>query len=302
MKTFLLAALLCPLPHLPSARAADAAGTESTAEAAPLYATTSEERVKIDAVQKLRVKDDPANVEALASALAGEASVSVRLEIVRTLSSGRHVGARSLRAIAAAMSADLDHAVRREAALGSVRFPGGESLAADDRYLLEERNEESRADLCIALATAAAHAGDPEATRLLANTLLEDDSVLVRRAALKALSARKDRKASPAVNTAAIKDPDADIRRDAARLLREFAKIPRALPPKTKKAPAPAARPKAVKGKDDCPDPNGWCECSNGPILKVRAHCIAYEDCRFEYENAYSRYGYTCRWSSRILD
>ncbi|MFA6029057.1 MAG: HEAT repeat domain-containing protein [Elusimicrobiota bacterium] len=266
----------------------------------PVVPTSAEERVKIDAVRKLRAKDDPANVEQLAAALAGEPSAAVRRELLRTLASGRHVGTRALRAVASAMSGDLDHLARREAAVLSLAFPGGAPLEAGDLFLLEEANPESRAAYCLAAATASAHAADPELTRILARTLLEDAEPPARLAAARALARRGDRRALTAATTAAQKDADESVRREAAAAVRALAKVPRVAPKPVRKTEPP--RPRAVKGKDECPAPNGWCECSNGPILKAPARCMPLEDCEYAYENTYSRHGYQCRWNKRVLD
>jgi hypothetical protein len=261
---------------------------------------TSEDRVKIEALRKLKAKDSPKSVEYLATALAKEASAPVREEIVRTLASGRHAGPRAAQALGEAMSADPSPGVRAEAASAMASFTGGEGASRIDRYLQEERNEEARARVCLALATVPAHIGDPETTLLLSKVLLDDPSRLVRRAALTGLELRKDRGAFPALARAAKLDSDGDIRRDAARLLKG---LERAAKPKPQtKAPARASRPGAVKGVDDCPNPLGWCECTMESVSKIRPRCQSLEDCQSDYENSFRRNGYACTWNGRSLD
>lgn len=239
---------------------------------------------------------DPDAGEA-AARLREEPEPAVRVELAQRLGRPPLRGPRAYAALAEAMERDLSDAVRLAAAGQVATWPGGEPLERVERFLKSESSPASRRALALALSTEPAHAGNPDATRLLAALLLEDDSPAVRRAAAEGLALRGDITGVGAARKSAGADPDKEVRASAARAVAVMLK-PRK-PAAAKKEPE---RPKenAVKGKDPCRPPYGWCECGY-PILKSAPRCLTKPECARLYKDSYRRNDLSCDWDGQDL-
>jgi HEAT repeat protein len=207
------------------------------------------------------------------------------------LASATPRGARVYPALALAMDRDLSERVRLAAAKGVITFPGNEALKRAQGFLQAEPGPRNRAELTLALSTEPAHLEDSGATDLISSMLSEDPSPDVRRAAVLGLARRGDQRGLGALRRAAEKDPDKTVR-DAARQALAALSAPR--PPPSKPAPPKPPKPDAVKGRDACPAPWGWCEC-DGPI-KREPKCLTRGDCRIEVDTVI-QLGMPCMWN-----
>ncbi len=195
------------------------------------------------------------------------------------------------------MERDLSDVVRLAAAKAVATWPGGEPLERLDKFLKTEASASSRRDLVLALSTEPAHASNPDATRILAALLLDDPNPAVRRGAAVALALRRDLTAIGAARKAATADPDKDVRSVAAKAVAVLEKPPKA---KAKKKAPPPPKEDAVKGKDKCSPPYGWCECGY-PVIKTAPKCLTREDCRHLYVNSYRRNNLSCDWDGQDM-
>lgn len=237
------------------------------------------------------------DIESTLSKLRDEPEAAARVELVRALSAPPLRGPRAYQALAETMERDLSDAVRLAAAKAVATWPGGEPLERLDRFLKTENGPVTRRELVLALSTEPAHADNPDATRLLASLLLDDPVPAVRRGAAVALALRRDITAVGAARKAAASDPDKDVRAVAAKAVAVLEK-PRPAKPKPKAAPAP--KEDAVKGKDRCAPPYGWCECGY-PVIKTPPKCLTKEDCIHLYRNSYRRNNLSCDWDGQDL-
>ena len=203
-------------------------------------------------------------------------------------------GAATFDALVETAGRDLTPRARLDAAVAALAFAAGKTLEFADGFIKSEPGWEVRREFLLALATATAHADNPDATRLLASALAEDTSGAVRRAAADALAARGDRVAIGAVRRASVEDADKETRRAAARAV---AVLSAQLKPKPRKAAAPVKE-DAVKGRDACPHPGGWCECAGA--IRRPAKCLALADCR-ELQAQLRHHDLTCLWNGQNL-
>jgi HEAT repeat protein len=197
---------------------------------------------------------------------------------------------RGPRARAELLEALLDPSdrVRMAAAKALATFDERDVLGRIEQMIKTEPAAAFRRDLAVALSTEPARLHDPETTALLASLLTDDPSPEVRLALAKALAARDDRGALAAERRAA-SDPDKRVRAAADAGARQLDRpLPKARPwrPETPKADA-------VKGKDECPSPWGWCEC-DGPI-KRPPKCMQRKECRVEVDTVL-QLGMPCTW------
>jgi 3-methyladenine DNA glycosylase/8-oxoguanine DNA glycosylase len=193
---------------------------------------------------------------------------------------------------------DLAPRVRLDAAVAALAFPGGKTLEFADTFIKSEPGWEVRREFLLALATAPAHAHNPDATRLLASALDEDTSGKVRRAAADALAVRGDRIALSAARRAAAGDADKETRLAAARAVAVLTAVLKAVPKaKLRKAAAPLNE-DAVKGRDPCPAPGGWCECAGA--IRRPAKCLLFGDCR-KLQAQLRHHDLTCLWNALDL-
>ena len=268
--------------------------TETIVESPP-----TEPPPKID-IARLLESEETADIEALAAALSQDPSPALRLAIARRL--GALKAPASYPALSAAMFNDFDPKVRREAAVFVAGRPGGEALSRVEKYLFEEVWEAGRLAACAAFSTAAAHAGDPEAARMLARVLLEDPSLRMREQALRGLAFVKDRRVTPALAQAAAGEKDGGLRRDIESLLRELSKQtsrPAPSSPKPRKDQEAFPAPRSPV-KEDCGEGKGWCRCSTGQLEGAR-RCVSKDDCQGLYEDSYAELGGNCRFNGRRL-
>jgi hypothetical protein len=205
-------------------------------------------------------------------------------------------GPRAYQALAEAMERDLSDAVRLAAAKQVVTWPGGEPLERAERFLKSESGPDTRRQLLLALSTEPAHAGNPDATRLLADLLLNDPAPAVRRGAAVGLALRGDITGVGAAKKAAEADPDKDVRAAAAKAVLIMQKPKKAA---AKKAVEPPKE-NAVKGKDPCRPPYGWCECGF-PVIKTAPKCLTKDECKHLYINSYRRNNLSCDWDGQDL-
>jgi len=189
---------------------------------------------------------------------------------------------------------DLTPRARLDAAIAALAFPGGKTLAFADGFVKSEPGWEVRREFLLALATAPAHAGNPDATRLLAAALAEDPTPEVRRAAADALAARGDKVALGAVRRASASDADKETRQAAARAMIALSAPPKAKPKKS----LPPVKEDAVKGRDACNFPGGWCECAGA--IRRPAKCLAIGDCR-ALQAQLRHHDLICTWSGQNL-
>ncbi|MDX6770389.1 MAG: HEAT repeat domain-containing protein [Elusimicrobiota bacterium] len=229
--------------------------------------------------------------------LRAEPEAPARVALVEALNKPPLRGPRAYSGLVETMERDLSDTVRLAAAKAVATWPGGEPLERLEKYLKTETGAMSRRDLVLALSTEPAHAMNPDATRLLASLLLDDPSPAVRRGAAVALALRRDITAIGTARKAAAADPDKEVRAVAAKAVAVLEKPPKA---KAKKAAPPPPKEDAVKGKDPCRPPYGWCECGY-PIIKTAPKCLTREDCRHLYINSYRRNNLSCDWDGQDM-
>lgn len=243
---------------------------------------------------------DAAADDALADALLrlrSEPAAPARAALCADLARPPLRGPRAYAALAEAMERDLSDAVRLAAAKSVATWPGGEPLERLDKFLKTEAGPGARRELALALSTEPAHLANPDATRLLAALLLDDPSPAVRRGAAVGLALRGDTAGIAAARKAAASDADKDVRAVAAKAVAVMEK-----PRKAKPQPAAAPpKPGAVKGKDRCAPPYGWCECGY-PVIKTPPKCLTRADCRHLFINSYRRNGLSCDWDGQDLE
>lgn len=230
--------------------------------------------------------------------LRAEPEAAARIELVRALSMPPLRGPRAYEALLETMERDLSDSVRLAAAKGVATWPGGGPLERLDNFMKAESGAMTRRDLVLALSTEPAHRDNPDATRLLANLLLDDPAPAVRRGAAVGLALRGDISALGAARKAASSDPDKDVRAIAAKAVAVMERPPKAKA--AKKAPPPP-KPGAVKGVDKCSPPYGWCECGY-PVIKTPAKCLTREDCRHLFINSYRRNNLSCDWDGQDME
>jgi hypothetical protein len=234
---------------------------------------------------------------AVLAKLREEPDPSVRAELVLSLSKPPMRGPRAYEALCDAMERDLSDVVRLAAAKAVATWPGGEPLERVDKFLKAETGADNRRQLALALSTEPAHAANPDATRLLADLLLNDPSPSVRRGAAVGLALRGDITGVGAAKKAAEADPDRDVRTVAAKAVAVMQKPKKA---GAAKAAPPPPKENAVKGKDPCRPPYGWCECGY-PVIKTAPKCLTKDDCKHLFNNSYRRNGLNCDWDGTDL-
>lgn len=241
---------------------------------------------------------DNAKIAGLLQRLSKEESPAARVEILQSLANPQLHSAAAFKALSRAALSDLSLQARRAAAVSALSYEGPEPLALAENILKNEQGEDVRLGLCLELSSGSVHQADPQVTDLLARMLSEDPSPAVRLAAVDGLARRADKRALPDLKRAADGDDDPAVRQRAKKT---FALL--MAPPKTQRSAKkePAADYKAVKGKDRCPNPNGWCQCSNG-ALGPRPHCLPREDCAHDYETVYRHDGFVCTWDGQSLE
>lgn len=195
------------------------------------------------------------------------------------------------------MDRDLSERVRLAAAKAVITFPGDDALKRARGFLQSEPGPENRLQLIVALSAEPSRLENPEVTDLIANQMFDDPRPEVRRAAATALARRGDRHALPAVRRVAQNDADKAVRDAALLALRVLNNPPPAKPMKEYKPKPP--KPDAVKGKDPCPAPWGWCEC-DAPIRRP-ARCLERAECRVEV-NTMIQLGMPCSWNGEVFD
>ncbi|MDD5658028.1 MAG: hypothetical protein PHF00_12325 [Elusimicrobia bacterium] len=215
-----------------------------------------------------------------------------RLRAVARLAEPPRRGDAVFAALARAMREDLSNEVRQAAAAALLDYEGRDAVGRVAEYLRQEKGEEARRRVCAAAAAAPAHADDPAVALLLAERLSEDESPAVR---LAAVSGALSRRLAPLLGDlarAAAKDPDPAVRAAAGRA-HKLLSIPEKVPKPRKKVER--ADYDAVKGRDRCPAPSGWCECARPPI-QMKPRCIPRPDCAHQYRNTYQGEGFSCLW------
>lgn len=235
--------------------------------------------------------------EALAK-LRAEPEPPARVELVKALNAPPLRGARAYQAIAETAESDLSNVVRLAAIRAIATWPGGEPLERLERYLKNESDVMGRRELLLVLSTEPAHASNPDATRVIANALLEDASPAVRRGAAVALALRGDFAGIAAARKAAASDPDKEVRSVAAKAV---AVLERPRAEKARKKAPPPPKSDAVKGRDKCLPPYGWCECGY-PIIKTRPKCLTREECVDLFNNHYRRNNLSCNWDAQDVE
>jgi HEAT repeat protein len=200
-------------------------------------------------------------------------------------------------ALSLAMDRDLSEKVRLAAAKAVLTFPGDEPLARARAFLGSEPGPQTREDLIVALSVEPSRLENPEVTDLISAQMFDDPHAEVRRTAATALARRGDRRAIPAVKRAAVNDADKAVREAAKLALRVLSAPPPVKPTKEYK-PTPPKR-DAVKGKDPCPAPWGWCECE-GPIRRP-ARCLDRSECRVSVDTM-MQLGMPCSWNGQSFD
>lgn len=238
------------------------------------------------------------DLSAVLVGLRAEPEPAARVLLVRKLNAPPLRGPRAYETLVETMERDLSDAVRLEAAKAVATWPGGEPLERLDKFMKAESGAMSRRDLALFLSTEPAHAGNPDATRLLANLLLDDPAPAVRRGAAVALALRGDASVVGIARKAAASDPDKDVRSVAAKAVAVMTRPPKA---KSKKKAPPPPKTDAVKGKDKCSPPYGWCECGF-PVIKTPPKCLTREDCRHLFINSYRRNNLSCDWDGQDME
>lgn len=230
-----------------------------------------------------------------------ESDDSARLAYIQSLSSSP--SEQNYAALQQAMNDDLNDEVRQAAAEGLLHYDGTTPLLALEKFLRAEPGEHVRKSICDSLSEASLHAGNPQATALLAERLRHDPSPKVRLSAAAALEARKDRRALKDLLLAMQGDADAKVRRRARRAHAILSKIP---PPSVKMdedEPAQSEPHEPQKGRDSCGGIQGWCECALAiPPTTLPARCLALEQCQSRYDDFLRRNGYRCLWDGRPLE
>jgi hypothetical protein len=206
-------------------------------------------------------------------------------------------GPRVYPALFLAMDRDLSERVRLAAAKALITFPGDDADRRVRAFFQSEPGAGIRLELVTALSTEPAHLDDTGVTDQLSMLMFDDPSPQVRRAAALGLTARGDRRALPAVRRVAVNDADKAVR-EAAKLAVKALSVPVPVRPTTAFKPKPP-KPDAVKGRDPCPAPWGWCECG-GPI-KRPAKCLERGDCRVELDTML-QLGMPCSWNGVSFD
>jgi hypothetical protein len=233
------------------------------------------------------------------SALArlGSGDAAARERACLDLARAPRRGPRVYPALALSAERDLSERVRLGAAEALVTFPGDDAVRRARDFLRSEPGPQNRAGLLLALSTAPAHLEDGDVTNTIAGMLFDDPSPRVRLAAALGLSRRGDRRALAQVQRAAENDADKPVRDAARAAARALAAVPlpRAAPARKPSPP----KPDAVKGRDPCPAPWGWCECS-GPIVRP-AKCLERADCRIELDTML-QLGMPCTWNGLSFD
>lgn len=200
-----------------------------------------------------------------------------------------HRGPNAYDALSRAMKSDLSERVRLAAAVAALTYTGGRTLADGDEFLKAEPGSAVRRDFLIALSSEPAQFVSPEATRIIAASLLDDPSDDVRLAAARSAGERGDPLAIGAVRAASEKDKSKAVREAAKKALGILS-----TPPKPK--PVPKVTPPkndAVKGKDPCPPPWGWCGCSGA--IKLKPRCLTRDECR-GLQSKMASNGLVCSW------
>ncbi|MEK7383676.1 MAG: HEAT repeat domain-containing protein [Elusimicrobiota bacterium] len=223
-------------------------------------------------------------------------SPAVRALVCAELSSGTLRGPRAEEALSAALERDLSDQVRLAAGKALATYLGSGPLSQLERSFKSEPGPDLRRDLALALSTEPARRDDPESTRILAETLAGDPSPAVRLAISAALGSRGDPRALPAVRTAATEDSDKEVRQAAAQAAALLAR-PRPAPPRP--APRPEPKPDAVKGKDSCLPPWGWCE--RNKAFQTVPRCLTKPECRDRCRNLPWIGGSPCTWDGQEL-
>jgi hypothetical protein len=228
------------------------------------------------AISRLQNAPEPADRERACAELAAAPRADGRVYAVLSL----------------AMNRDLSDQVRLAAAKIVITFPGDEPLARAKQFLLSEPGPQTRSGFAAALSTEPVHREDAIATQLISGLLADDVSPQVRRAAALGLVRRGDMSALPALRRAAENDADRSAREAACAAVKA---LTAARPAKARTGPYKPKEPSpdAVKGKDPCPSPWGWCECS-GPI-KREPKCRLRPECREMY-NTLLEIGIPCTW------
>jgi hypothetical protein len=190
------------------------------------------------------------------------------------------------------MDRDPSERVRLGAAKAVLTFPGDEALKRVRGFLQSEPGPQIRIEITVALSTEPSRAEDSGVTDLISSILSDDPNPEVRRAAALGLTRRGDPRALSAVRRAAENDADKAVR-DAARQAARALSAPRPSRPTPAFKPKPP-KPDAVKGKDACPEPWGWCEC-DGPIKRA-PKCMKRADCRIAVDTVI-QLGMPCTWN-----
>ena len=218
---------------------------------------------------------------------------AVRERACGELAHAHERGPRVYPALFLAMDRDISDRVRLAAAKAVITFTGNDALKRAQGFFQSEPGAQSRIELALTLSTEPAHMDDTGVTDLISALLADDPSPMVRRAAAIGLSRRGDTRGLPAVRRAAENDADKSARDAALQAVRvltsRFPSWPKNRPHQVK-----PPKPDAVKGKDSCPEPWGWCEC-NGPI-KRSPQCLNRSDCRVEVDTVI-QLGMPCTWN-----
>lgn len=230
------------------------------------------------------------------SRLRSSSEPAERILACSELAAGPHRGPRAFDALTAAMNRDLSDKVRLAAAVAAITYPGGRTLDLIDKFLKGEPGTAVRRALLVALSTEPAHFNNPDATRIIASALGNDEDVEVRLGAAAALGARGDVLALGAVGRASDRDSSEKVRAAALRSMIILSK-----PPKPKPAPKPPdpPKPEAIFGVDSCPRPWGWCACAGAIALKPK--CLTHEECRSVQSNM-RQHSLVCRWDAQSKD
>lgn len=229
--------------------------------------------------------------EALLASLRSE-DASVREQACAALGRASQRGPRVYPALALLMDRDLSDRVRLAAAEAVITYPGDDPLAKARAFLGSEPGDQARIAFTLDLSTEPAHLQDAGATELIGAILSDDPGSNVRLAAAGALGRRGDPRALPALKRASLNDGEKQVRA-AAKQAALALLAPRAAP-KSARPSKRTPKPGAVKGKDSCPEPWGWCEC-NGPIKRA-AKCLERADCRVEIDTML-QLGMPCLWN-----
>lgn len=191
--------------------------------AAAAFAADAPARLgSLEQVLLLEQKPDPAKVPYLMDVMSRDESASARAEAARALGLAEYRKPYGLEALARAMLKDPSAEVRRRAALAALEHEGHEAVAAVEAFLKAEGGEHLRRE--IALALAAAHVDDSEATAAVASLAAEDPSAETRAACVQALAKRGDRRATAALKRVADKDADKGVRKEAKKAVESLSR------------------------------------------------------------------------------